>query len=279
MIEKMTIERLYDKAQLVHEVYETTGHNWEQTAFRWLARSFGFKVNTTQFEKLAELVPSKIIIKHSDKLTQLEALLFGQAGFLAFLNPVDEYHSELKHEHQFLSHKYTLSEPMSMFQWKFLRLRPSNFPSIRIAQLAAIMYNQYGLFSRIKQVQSLNDLKSLLSAEVSDYWKNHYRFGKKAKRNVPVLGAASIQSVGINTVAPLLMAYGKSLDQHRYVDQAEALLESLKPEANRITKLWQELGVKSDSAFRSQGLIQLYNVYCQRKRCLSCTIGTQILNR
>ncbi|MEM6522910.1 MAG: DUF2851 family protein [Bacteroidota bacterium] len=279
MIERMTVERLYNKAQLVTEVYNETGNDWEQTAFRWLAKSFGFKVNAEQFEKLAQLIPSRLIAKNSNNLKRLEALFFGQAGFLTSKGTTDEYHKELKEEHKFLSHKYALPEPMLMFQWKFMRLRPANFPSIRIAQLAAIMHNQYGLFSRIKQIQSLKHLENLLIAETSDYWRRHYRFGKTTNKNVPVFGTTSVQSVGINTVAPLLVSYGISVDQQMYVDQAVTLLESLAPEINRITRLWQNLGVKSGAAFTTQGLIQLYNLYCQRKKCLDCTIGTRILKR
>ncbi|MEM9858079.1 MAG: DUF2851 family protein [Bacteroidota bacterium] len=276
MLEKMTVERLEDKARAVIHLHGKVGQDWEAAAFHLLCRNFGFKTNVDQFARLAELIPTKLIVKYSDNLVLLEALLFGQAGFLEH-NSKDEYQSLLLKEYQFLRHKYDLHDPMSVFQWKFMRLRPSNFPTLRIAQLAAVLHHRQGLFSRIKEVPDTGDLSTLLAVQVSDYWKMHYRFGSEAKKEVPALGKSSIQNIGINTVAPLMVAYGKYVDQQLFTDRAINILEALNPEGNKITKLWGSLGVKANSAFKTQGMIQLYNNYCARKRCLNCGIGTKIL--
>ncbi|MEO0554819.1 MAG: DUF2851 family protein [Bacteroidota bacterium] len=278
MMDKMTIERLDEKASLVTDVFRSIGNDWEEAAFLLMTKNFGFKTNAEQFQRLAELVPSKLLKKHSNSITQLEALLFGQAGFLDS-RPQDEYQAGLQAEYQFLKYKYDLPEPMSEFQWKFMRLRPANFPTLRMAQLASVMQHRQGLFSRIKEVKNENDLQALFGSCVSDYWYEHYRFGNEAQGKAPKMGLLSIQNIGINTVAPLLAAYGKLHDQQQYMDQAIELLQSLKSESNRITKLWNGLGIKSASSFESQGLIQLYNNYCSKKRCLSCNVGVKLLQR
>ncbi|MEM9391309.1 MAG: DUF2851 family protein [Bacteroidota bacterium] len=278
MIDKIAVERLDEKASLATDVFYSIANDWENTAFRLLAKNFGFKTNAEQFQRLAELVPAKLLKKHSDNITQLEALLFGQAGFLDS-RPQDEYQAGLQAEHQFLKYKYDLPEPMSEFQWKFMRLRPANFPTLRIAQLAGVMQHQQGLFSRVKEIKNENDLKALFGSYTSDYWCKHYRFGKEAKGKVSEMGLSSIQNIGINTVAPLLAAYGKLHDQQQYMNQSIELLQSLRSESNRITKLWHGLGIKSASSFESQGLIQLYNNYCSKKQCLRCNVGVKLLQR
>jgi hypothetical protein len=163
-------------------------------------------------------------------------------------------------------------------QWKFLRLRPANFPTIRLAQLAALLYQRPMLFSQLLETETHPELVRLLSIEQSPYWTNHYRFFKNAKEQVNFMGEASISNIIINTVVPLLVAYGKSKDEQRYIDRAIAILQQVPSESNVIITEWKLLGLKSKSAFDSQALIELQNNYCMKRRCLECTIGVSLIN-
>jgi len=242
-----------------------------------LAGNFGFKVNKEPFLQLGKALPYKIIQKHRDQLLQVEALLFGQAGFLV-AKTKDEYITKLFTEYEFLSKKYSLqSSQMNAAQWKFLRLRPSNFPTLRIAQLASLFHFRKSIFSHLIEIEDYKSLKQFFEITPSPYWQTHYRFGKKAEGMVPDFGEASVDIVIINSVIPLLVAYGKAKDDWSQVDKAVNILQHITSEKNKIVTLWKDLGYTSKTAFDSQGLIELYQNFCQRRQCLNCAIGSAIL--
>lgn len=277
MIDKAAMIRVEAKSKQVLKLLETNQGDWEETAYQLLASGFGFKVNKDSFLQLARALPYKLIRKHRAKVEQVEALLFGQAGFLV-AKTKDEYLTRLYTEFEFLSKKYNLTQSqLHPAQWKFLRLRPSNFPSLRIAQFAALLSLQENIFSVLIETENYKDLESLLRIETSPYWKNHYWFTKPVEGTVPEIGADSREVLLINTIIPLLIAYGQSRDDWNYVDRAILFLQQIPPERNKIIRTWQQLGSVPTNAFETQGLIELYNNFCQRRACLNCTIGSSIL--
>lgn len=276
-LDRVMIERLEAKSTIVLERLQRNNNDWEETCYQLLCRNFGFKVNAEPFQQLSTSLPLRLLLKHGDKLHHTEALLFGMAGFLDD-QPDDEYHRLLCREYKLLSTKYgLLGQQMLKSQWRFLRLRPGNFPTIRIAQIASIFFHQKNLFSKLISIPSARELRSVFSSLQSPYWTAHYRFSKRSKDVVPSLGESSIDNILINTVVPLLAAYGRWKDDHHYLERAIRILHEISPEQNAITKLWAEPGIKSKSAFDSQALIELYSSYCQKRRCLECKIGSSLL--
>lgn len=276
MLDKALMQRLETKAQWATELVHSNTGDWEETAYQMLAKNFGFKVNADPFFQLAKAVPYKIICKQNS-LLQVEALLFGQAGMLVSKTK-DEYITALYQEYALLAQKYAYRDvTVNYAQWRFLRLRPANFPTVRLAQLASVLFQVKNIFSKLMVATSFADVEKIISAGQSAYWKTHYRFGPKAKAAVPELGKASIQNVIINTIAPLLVAYGKHKDEQSTIDLAVELLQSTEAEQNKITRLWAELGLTVNTAFDSQALIELYNNFCSRRQCLNCTIGIALL--
>lgn len=276
MIDRALMQRLETKAEIVKAMLTESKGDWEETTYHLLARNFGFKVNSDPFLQLARSLPYRIIRKHTDQPLQVEALLFGQAGFLVAKSK-DEYLTALFNEYHFLAKKYSLQSSVHPAQWKFMRLRPVNFPTVRIAQFASLLTSQKSIFSRFLEATSAAALLKILQVTQSSYWKNHFRFSKKAKGEVPGLGEASQYNLVINTVAPLLVAYGKETDDSRHVEQAATLLQHIPAEENRITRQWKETGMVAKNAFDSQGLIELHTNFCQRRLCLSCSIGSFLL--
>jgi Protein of unknown function (DUF2851) len=277
MLDKALMQRLQSKTGHVKELLAKNGNNWEQTCYQLLCKNFGFKVNADPMLRLAELLPHKMLLKHFDKPIQVEALLFGVGGFLDNAE-ADDYTDLLKREYDLLRKKYSLDgRQMNAAQWKFLRLRPANFPTVRIAQLAAVLTKENALFSKILEVESYKQVHALLSTEHSKYWQTHYQFGKVAKTKTPSLGDASIQNIIINTITPLLTAYGKIHDEESYVYIAVNLLQNIPAENNKIVRQWADLEQKVNNAFDSQALIELYNNFCMKRRCLECKVGSYLV--
>jgi len=278
MLDHCLTQRLESRGSEIYQLLENNIQDWEETSYQWLAQSFGFKLNKPAFETLSHALPYKVVKKHNHNLVQLEALLFGQAGFLQE-DCQDQYFKGLKKEYQFLSHKYQLSESrMDKFQWKFMRTRPSNFPTIRIAQLASLLHKRQHIFQIVKQGLDPVSIIGQLKVEQSNYWKEHYQFGKPAKNKISGLGRSSIEGLLINTICPLLVAYGNSRGEYIYVEGALKLLQNIKAEENRILKMWKNLGINVSTAADSQALIQLYHQFCQKKRCLECKMGVYLMN-
>lgn len=275
MIEKALAKRLERKAREILKNYNSLNKDFEELAYHTLCKNMGFKLNAEAFARLAEGLPTKIIAKHKGNLTQIEALLFGQAGFLE--TAVDDYQNTLKHEYHFLQQKYGLST-MEASEWRFLRTRPQNFPTLRLAQLAQVLNNNQGFFSLFIGNTDLETYQKVFGQDVNPYWKTHYHFGKTTEKTYK-LGSKSIENILINTVAPLLTAYYSLTDDYTLFEKALQLLENLKPENNYITRIWLDLGVKCKSAFDSQGLVEQYNTFCSQKQCLQCTTGIEILKK
>ena len=277
MVERALMKRLEGKAAQVVKLLHDNKGDWEETTYQLLAASFGFKVNKEPFAQLAKSLPYKVIQKHSNNLHQVEALLFGQAGMLPAKSK-EEYIIRLFDEYQFLAKKYSLTgTELNYAQWKFLRLRPANFPTLRIAQFASLLASNKNIFSQLIEAGSFSELSNIFKLTPSAYWHQHYRFGKKSKEPVHYFGESSAHLIIINVVAPLLVAYGKSKDDWSKVEQAVNLLQNIPAEKNKITNLWKELGYTSKTAIDSQGLIELYQNFCQRRHCLNCAIGAALL--
>jgi len=275
-LERMLIERLEIKSGFVLDTLALNKNNWEETFYQQLARNFGFFTNSLPFEILARSVPLHLIGKHKDQLKQLEALFFGQSGLLKpRLN--DSYGVQLKAEYEFLRKKYTLV-PMDGGQWKFLRLRPSNFPTIRIAQLAQMMYKSGLLFSRVLEIDHIKDFETIFSVGVSDYWNSHYTFDRPSLFQDKSLGESARMNILINTVVPLLFAYGTFANEENYKNRAIKFLEEIQPEENAVISHWKLLGVTVENAARTQSLLHLKNTYCNLKKCLFCSVGNKIIN-
>lgn len=277
MLDKALMLRLENRAQRISQLLAATNNDWEEVTYQLIARNFGFKINYDPFLQLANSVPRKILLKHGDNLTQIEALLFGQAGFLDF-GLKDDYFQLLQREYKLLSAKYELSnQKLNKEHWKFMRLRPANFPSIRIAQFCALYFKNQNLFSKLIEAESESQLKSVFEIHTSDYWHHHYRFGRKTIRSISGMGKESVDNLIINTVVPLLVAYGKSQDDQGIIDRAISFLNALPAERNKITKSWEAFGFKPKNAFDTQALIELNNNFCLKRRCLACNIGSSIL--
>lgn len=277
MLERAVVNRLQDKANRIREIHKQTVGDWEETFYRVLAKNFGFKVNSEVFERLANALPLKTIRKNADSQLKIEALLFGMAGFLE-VGKGDEYYKLLKREFAFAEHKFSLvSGKLSKAQWKFLRLRPANFPTVRLAQLAALLHRSTQLFADVLQTDDLVVLKQKLLVEVSEYWQSHYTFGKESKAAHGNIGDESLDNILINSVIPTLAAYGMETSEERFFDRALEFLQKIKPENNAIVRAWSDLGLKSTNAFDSQGMIEQMNSFCKRHNCLNCSVGAAIL--
>ncbi len=192
--------------------------------------------------------------------------------------PVDDYQCKLKKEYEFLRKKFSL-KPLGEHLWKFMRLRPSNFPTIRIAQFSVLIHHSSFLFSKIIKTKDPGIIKDLFRVTASGYWDEHYRFGKKSTKREKMIGETGINSILINTVVPFLFLYGKSKGIDDLSERAIDILESLPSENNSIIIKWGKLGIKAENAFDSQALLQLKNVYCNQKKCLNCQIGNQLIFR
>ena len=272
--DRLLAERLLRKAATVDNYLQQNNYHWEETFWWLLARNFGMKVNAETFEAIARSVPVNILAKHKNQVHQLEALLLGQAGLLEG-KFTDDYPILLQKEYRFLQSKYRL-KPVSL-PLLFLRMRPGNFPTIRLAQLTMLVYESVHLFSKVKEAGSVKDIRQWFDVNANDYWHYHYRFDEVSAFKKKKLGEIMIDNIIINTIAPVLFAYGSYHKEQQYKDKALQWLESTAAEANNITKGFQRMGVDIRSAFDSQALIELKNEYCTKKRCLDCGVGNALL--
>lgn len=273
---RLATERLEQKSKVIIGYYNSTNSSWSETFYWALARNFGFKVNGEPFELLAKSLPLSILAKHKDNPMQVEALIFGQSGLLD-AKFKDEYPQTLQKEYSFLKRKYSL-KPLLPEIWKRSKMRPSNFPTIRIAQFSALIVRAEQLFSKVLSTGKISETKIFFEElEPSNYWKYHYSFDGDTRVKRKILGEASINNILINTIAPLLFAYGHLRDELFYKERAIELLEMIPSESNNIIKRWKALHLEVENAADSQALIQLRTMYCNEKKCLNCNIGNQIL--
>jgi 5-hydroxyisourate hydrolase-like protein (transthyretin family) len=275
-LSRLLAERWEMKFAEWDDLLQQNAGDWRVLLYWRLAANFGFKTNAAPFLALAQSLPVNILARHHQNLFQIEALLFGQAGMLA-QNFVEEYPFKLKLEYQYLSQKYKL-KPLSMHLWKFMRMRPANFPTIRIAQFASLIHQSLHLFSQIVSNASLKELETLFEVSASDYWDNHFRFDEEQKgASAKNIGAESVQNIIINTIAPIRFMFSSRSGLGDHCETSVQLLENLAPEKNKITAEWASLNWMPKDAAQSQALIQLFNHYCTEKKCLSCSIGNSIM--
>jgi hypothetical protein len=276
LLSKLGVERLESHSVSIEANLHDTCNNWEESLYRQIARGYGFHINSQPFESLAKFTPFIVLKKYAGNLMQLEAILFGQAGLLEDDYCNDEYYKTLRSEYQFLKKKHNL-QPMHPHPWKFMRLRPGNFPTVRIAQFAALIYRNPSVFSLVLEATSLEALVALFATDVSDYWHSHYTFGNESRPISKFFGAGSAKIIIINTVVPLYFVYGKMLSVTSFQDKAMQFLEEIEAEDNSVISEWVKVGVKPRNAFESQALLQLKAEYCDKKRCLECGIGAKIV--
>jgi len=272
----LTIKRLEKKSSYFQELLSFTKNNWEETLFIHLARSIGLKTNALPFELLAKSISLKFINSQPGNIFRTEAILFGQAGFLEE-DAIDEYHRDLKKEYEYHRKKYRL-KPIDKHLWKFLRLRPLNFPTIRIAQLSDLLSKNSNLLSQTLSCSKIEEIYSIYSCGVSKYWNNHYTFGNQSTETKKYIGSNALNSIIINTLVPLMFVYGEMKNHNELKERAIYYLEHMPPEKNHITRMWKKLNFVPENAADSQALIELTESYCLKKHCLDCQIGHLILN-
>jgi hypothetical protein len=275
-LSRLLAERWEQKLTDWNVMLDNSAEDWRNLLYWRMAANFGFKTNATPFLLLAQSLPLNIPTRHKDNLLQLEALFFGQAGMLDD-DFNDDYPRELQREYDYLKKKYKL-KPIPNGLWKFLRMRPVNFPSVRIAQFAALVHKSLHLFSQILETHSVKDITPLLDVRASSYWDTHYRFDAVQERPSPkTLGNSSIENIVINTIAPIQFLYAARQGTSQLQEHALQLLEAVPAEQNHITRLWEENEWPAENAAQSQALLQLYNNYCSARRCLECTVGLNII--
>lgn len=272
----LLIERLERKTADIERHLQRYGNSWDEVFYVLLSRNFGFGLNADEFERLALSLPFSVVQKHADNLFQLEALLFGQADMLSDEPLKDDYHASLKNEYDFLKKKFSLTSLKEPF-FKSLRVRPNAFPQVRIAQLASLLHQSARLLSNILSQDDFNQIRLLFHVNASEYWQTHYSFGNVSKKSSKYPGDTSLHIILINTVAPILFAYGKKNNIEKYGERAFHILESLKPERNRIVSDFRAAGISPQNASDTQSLIQLKKEYCDKRKCLYCGIGHRIL--
>lgn len=279
MTERALLERIEHKAETIAALHDRLGHDWEATAYHALMAAFGFQKNSEPLARLAKAVPLAVLRRHRHDARQLEALLFGQAGFLVESAETagDAYVADRRQEHEFLRHKYGLAEAaLAAHEWNYLRLRPANFPAVRLGQLVGLLHRRPALFDALLTARSVAALTEFFAgAPAPDYWRRHFRPGRAGK--VPALGKTSIELLISNVVVPLRVAYARHIGQPALVEGSVALLSELPAEHNQFTDLYEEVGFEHRTAADSQGLLALHKAYCQPRRCLHCAIGARLV--
>ena len=274
-LDRMAVERLENKSQTVTKILETNQFDWEDTLYKLLMRYFGLKVNNDAFEYLANILPFKTLLKHADNLVQVEAMLLGCAGFLE--NDFEEkYPLLLKREFTVMRAKFNLLT-MPAERWKFMRMRPSNFPTIRLAQMAQLIHKNGCLFSKIRVSKGTAEVKGLFDVAASEYWETHYRFSAPNESKPKHLGEATADVLIINAVAPLLFCYGKLHKDESVCETAMQFLEETEAEDNAVIRHFAQCGITAENAMQTQALLHLYSYFCKRRRCLECRIGNVLL--
>lgn len=271
----MAMERLLQKQTLIMETVHQCHEDWNEAIYRQLAISFGFHTNAVPFELLSRSLSYKVLSKHSDSCLQIAALVFGQAGMLR-APAMDEYYNQLKYEYDFLQYKYDLV-PISDHHWNLLRLRPQNFPCLRLAQFCEVIFRIPNLFQEFVRDQSADYWYSMLSVSPNAYWQTHYHFGQKTDKHPVTLGQTAITLLLINTIMPFLFAYNHFSGNEYLQERAFALLEQLPFENNKITRIYRHTPFLQNNSLDSQALIHLERNYCETRLCLECPIGGKII--
>jgi hypothetical protein len=272
--QRLVAERLIKRSERISSVLTETNFHWEEVFWWMLASNFGIKVNSQAFLQVAKTLPVTLLAKHKHHIVQVEALLFGQAGLLKS-EFTDKYAVLLQKEYQFYQKKYNL-KPVDE-EVHFLRMRPANFPTIRLAQLAMVIQKSEHLFSKIKDTVLVADLKAMFAVEPNDYWNYHYSFNEESAFKTKKAGKQMVDNIIINTIVPVIFSYGLLNNDESFKEKAIRWLEEISAEKNSITTGFENIGFENKNAFDSQALLQLKNEYCNEKHCLNCAIGNSLL--
>lgn len=272
--ERLYFERLEQKSGLILDLLSKSNNDWEAVLFKLLAKNFGLKVNGDSFLQVANSLDFSVVRKEGDTAEKLEALLMGQAGLLLDTKE-DVYYNELKNEYHYLAKKHNLKIQKTL-RVKFFRLRPTNFPTIRLAQLASLYAMYQNLFSKLNELKSLEDFYQMLSVKASNYWSTHYNFDAESKKSAKKLTKSFIDLLLINTIIPLRFIYQTHIGKANQEEILE-LIKAIKPEKNSIIDRFTTLKVNSISAFETQSLLELKNNYCSKYKCLQCAVGAILI--
>lgn len=272
----LMVEKLKERSEMLSRNMEDLNGHWDAVLSRMIFRSFGLPVNTTPFEMLALTIPHAFLLRYRNDLFALESALLGKAGMLDTAIAHDQYTESLRQEYH--RHKNKLeTHAVPHHLWKYLRMRPSAFPSLRLAQLASLIHARFPFLHHLLKQPGIDELSALLRVRAGDYWNTHYQPGRESKSKPKFTGKAFIQTVIINALAPFAFFYGKSTGQQSLCDYATGLLEQLPPENNGILKKWGRFGIAGSNAFESQALLFLFRSYCCKQRCLECQFGNTVL--
>lgn len=276
-LERLAVERIENKCLLVRRMLEASHGGWEQVCYWLLAHYFGGKVNAFPFELLAKSTDQKLLARWRNNPMRVEALLMGQAGLLEGTFD-DDYPRQLQTDYEALRQGARLT-PIAGYLWKFFRLRPNGFPTIRISQFAQLVCQSENLFSKLLETSEAEKLCQFFDVASAPYWNSHYRFDQPAKEQEKRVGEDLARRLVINAWVPLLFEYGSQHGDEGCKERALDLLQQMKPETNHIIREWRQAGITAKDAMQSQALIQLYNEHCGNRDCLRCPIGYKILQK
>lgn len=269
-------ERLEGKTDRILKILSRNTYQWEGALYQTLASGFGLPINRLPFELVASTVPLKLLMDYRDSQIDLEAILYGQAGFPGISGSDGTYLTTLREKHRLIMDGLT-GNAVPVHLWKFLRLRPASFPTLRISQFASLIHQHFPLLNEVLSCRSLTALEQMLKTSASEYWDTHYLFGKSSPESVKALGKQASRTLVINSLLPFYTVYGKLQRSLRHVNFATEIIEGLEAESNEIIKRWCDYGFVPANALESQALIQLHNNYCRQKRCLECQIGAMLV--
>ncbi|MGJ8658954.1 DUF2851 family protein [Cellulophaga fucicola] len=276
-LDRLYLERLEQKSILVLKLLKDSNNNWEQVLFLMLMKNFGSTINGDSFLNIANNVTYSVFKKVISKQQQSESLLFGLAGLLQKQDITDTYYIKLQKEYAFLQNKFelTINDEVAV---AFFKLRPTNFPTIRISQLSSLYVAHQTLFAKLMQAKNLSEIYAVCNVTASSYWDNHFTFAKESKKSKKKLTKSFVDLLVINTILPLRFCYAKYIGK----DDNEAILEiitSLSKEKNSIIAGFTNLRVNVENAKEGQSILQLYKQYCVKNKCLQCAVGSSLLSR
>ena len=272
--ERLYFERLERKATEIKQLLQVSNNDWEAILFCLLAKNFGLNTNGILFQNMAKSIPFSVIRKESFAIENLEALFFGQANMLE-ANFQDNYTNKLQQDYNYLIKKYKITKNV-FDKVEFFKHRPDNFPTIRLAQLAALYFKEHNLFSKIISFNAISELYDLFKVEVSNYWETHYNFDKNSVLKKKKMTNSFIDLILINTILPIRFAYEQSIQKQSSAEIID-LVEAIQPEKNIIVDRFATIGIIAENAFQTQSLLQLKKEYCDHKKCLQCAIGIHLL--
>lgn len=276
--DSLLARRFQRKFEEYRQALELNNFDWPELLYTRVARALGQKKNGDAMQLLAERVPIRTLAKNKNRLTSMEALLFGVSGLIP-ASPQDEYTKLLHTEAAHYLTKYEL-EPMSITHWNLGGLRPANFPTIRIAQLAALTHQSHALFSTLLETPKLAEAAQLFRVEASQYWDDHYRFDTASSVSQPKkLGNTVVNNLLINTVIPILWSYGVLHQDYALQERMMIWLSEIPKESNSKLNTMARVQLTHQNAADSQALLELYDHYCTSKNCLQCIVGREVMNR